>query len=125
MFSSTKSISRFKKKYLYWNLLEFFKLLLLWDFVKSDDCIGEISLIYRVSQKIRIHLNRYLFARSSNFVNSNIYITKICWTKSNFPSKCDFKPVKDKNNHPFAPCEGIVKFLHSLLVYTLLQNCHV
>ena len=38
------------------------------------------------------------------------------WTKSNFPSKCDFKFYEEKIKHSLIPCEGIVKFRHTLLV---------
>ena len=46
----------------------------------------------------------------------NICSAKIYWSKSSFPSKCDLKSDEDKNNHSFAPCEGMVKFRHILLV---------
>ena len=37
-----------------------------------------------------------LLARLSDLINSNIYISKIFWTKSKFPSKCDLKFDEDK-----------------------------
>ena len=57
-----------------------------------------------------------LFGRFSDLVNSNICLTKIYWTKSNLPSKCDFKSDEDKNKHSLAPSEGTVKYLHTLFV---------
>ena len=38
------------------------------------------------------------------------------WTSSKFPSECDFESDEDKNKHLLAPCEGIVKTRHTLLI---------
>ena len=57
-----------------------------------------------------------MLARFNDLVNLSIYITKMYRTKSNLPSKCDFKSDKDKKKHSLAPCEGIIKFPHTLLV---------
>ena len=47
---------------------------------------------------------------------SNICIKKIYFTKSNFPSKRDFKSDEDQNKHPLDICEEIVKFCHTLII---------
>ena len=57
-----------------------------------------------------------LLARLIDLVHSKVCIAKICWTKSNFPSKCDFKYDEDKIKYSLAPCEGIFKFQQTLLV---------
>ena len=50
-------------------------------------------------------------------VNPTICIIKIYWTKSIFPLKDNFNSDENNNKHSLAPCEGIVKFHHALLVY--------
>ena len=47
---------------------------------------------------------------------------EICWTKSNFPSKIDFKSDEDKKKYSLASCEGIIKFHHTLLVIILIKT---
>ena len=39
-----------------------------------------------------------IIGKISDMVNSNICIAKICWTKSNFPSKFDFMSDEDKTS---------------------------
>ena len=51
-------------------------------------------------------------------LNSNICFTKIYWIKSNFPSKFDFKPDKDKNKHSPAP---VKELSNSATLYMLLS----
>ena len=58
-----------------------------------------------------------MLARFSDLGSSNICITKIYWTKSNFPANYDFKSEEDIDKHLLAPCEGIIRFRHTLLVY--------
>ena len=59
----------------------------------------------------------WIACKFSDLVNSNICITKIFWTKSNFFSKCDFMSDEDKYKYSLAHREGIVKFRHTLLVW--------
>ena len=61
-----------------------------------------------------------LLARFSDLVNSNICITKIDWTKSNFPSKRDFKCDEKIKKHSLASREEIGKLHHTLLVIIII-----
>ena len=55
-----------------------------------------------------------------HYKNLSNFLTKL--TKSNFPSKCDFKSDEDKNNHSLAPSKRIVKFRHTLLVQKKVET---
>ena len=58
-----------------------------------------------------------MLASLSDLLNSNIFIAKIYYTESNFPSKCDFRSEKFKNKHSLAPCEGIMSNFATLYLY--------
>ena len=63
-----------------------------------------------------------LRARFSDLVkNSNIYIKKIYWAKSNFPSKWGFKSDETENKHSFASYVGIFIFYHTLIVIFVIS----
>ena len=58
-----------------------------------------------------------LLVRFSDLVNSNICVTKMYWTKSNFLWKSYFKSDEDGYKHSLATCEGIVEFRHTFFSY--------
>jgi len=65
-----------------------------------------------------------LLARFGDLVNSNICITKIYWTKCNFPSKANSKSNEDKNQDSLASCEGWSNSA-TLYLYTYIYKYHM
>ena len=59
-----------------------------------------------------------------NLDSSLKFLVEIFWTKSNFPSKFDFKfDDEDENKHSVASWDGIVKFCHTLLIFLMPHIC--